>query len=230
MRAAGKQPPAGKQPARPAGPTIAAFFRGGATPAPAAPFAPGAPPAPSAPSASSARPRRQESQAEAAARLIFGHSSLRPKQDEAVRAAVAGHDCFVLLPTGGGKSLCYQLPAVLSAGVTVVVSPLLALIEDQVGSLVKARGDAEAGLRGVPATYLSSASAAGHSGHVFDDLSCDPPLTKLLYVTPEMLMHNVRLTPTPTPTHTLTLALSPAPSPDPDPDQNPNPTPNINQP
>ena len=160
MRAAGKQPPAGKQPARPAGPTIAAFFRGGATPAPAAPFAPGAPPAPSAPSASSARPRRQESQAEAAARLIFGHSSLRPKQDEAVRAAVAGHDCFVLLPTGGGKSLCYQLPAVLSAGVTVVVSPLLALIEDQVGSLVKARGDTEAGLRGVPATYLSSASAA----------------------------------------------------------------------
>ena len=182
-------PPTGKQPARPTGPTIAAFFRGGAQPAPA-PFAPGAP------STSAARPpRQQESQAQAAARLIFGHSSLRPKQDEAIRAAVAGHDCFVLLPTGGGKSLCYQLPAVLSAGVSVVVSPLLALIEDQVGSLVRAQGDAEAGLCGVPATYLSSASAAGHSGQVFSDLRCDPPLTKLLYVTPEMLMHNVRLAP-----------------------------------
>ena len=184
-------PPAGKQPARPAGPTIAAFFRGGAQPAPA-PFAPGAP---SAQSTRRQPPDSRESQAQAAARLIFGHSSLRPRQDEAVRAALAGHDCFVLLPTGGGKSLCYQLPAVLSAGVTVVVSPLLALIEDQVGSLVRAHGDAEAGLCGVPATYLSSASAAGHSGQVFSDLRCDPPLTKLLYVTPEMLMHNVRLTP-----------------------------------
>ena len=200
-------PPTGKQPARPTGPTIATFFRGGgAQPAPA-PFAPSAPAAPAAPSTSAARPpRQQESQAQAAARLVFGHSSLRPKQDEAIRAAVAGHDCFVLLPTGGGKSLCYQLPAVLSAGVSVVVSPLLALIEDQVGSLVRAQGDAEAGLCGVPATYLSSASAPGHSGQVFSDLRCDPPLTKLLYVTPEMLMHNVRLAP---PTPTPTLALTP---------------------
>ena len=73
------------------------------------------------------------------------------------------------------------------------MSPLLALIEDQVGSLVRAPGDENAGLRGVPATYLSSASAAGHQGQVFADLCCDPPLTKLLYVTPEMLVHNTRL-------------------------------------
>ena len=73
------------------------------------------------------------------------------------------------------------------------MSPLLALIEDQVSSLVRAPGDENAGLRGVPATYLSSASAAGHQGQVFADLCCDPPLTKLLYVTPEMLVHNTRL-------------------------------------
>ena len=54
------------------------------------------------------------------------------------------------------------------------MSPLLALIEDQVGSLVRAPGDENAGLRGVPATYLSSASAAGHQGQVFADLCCDP--------------------------------------------------------
>ena len=66
-----------------------------------------------------------------ALRRIFGHPAFRLHQREAVEAALADKDCFILLPTGGGKSLCYQLPSVLSTGVTVVVSPLLALIQDQ---------------------------------------------------------------------------------------------------
>src|SRR5262245_36396692 len=73
----------------------------------------------------------------------FGHRSLRAGQREAVDAFLAGRDVQVLLPTGGGKSLCFQLPAVMLPGPTVVVSPLVALMEDQVDAL-RARGIAAA--------------------------------------------------------------------------------------
>ena len=72
-------------------------------------------------------------------RHTFGHRAFRPGQREVVAAAMAGRDCFVLMPTGGGKSLCYQVPGVVDGdhgrGITIVVSPLISLIQDQLEQL-----------------------------------------------------------------------------------------------
>ena len=79
---------------------------------------------------------------------VFGHTSFRPGQKRIVRAALSEKDVFVVMPTGGGKSLCYQLPAVIDKGLTVVISPLKSLIQDQVSSVVRVNNV------GVPALYL----------------------------------------------------------------------------
>ena len=85
----------------------------------------------------------------------FGYRSFRPLQEEIVHAILDRQDVFVLMPTGGGKSLCYQLPALLLDGLTVVVSPLIALMKDQVDALQAL---------GVPATFINSSLDASEAG------------------------------------------------------------------
>ena len=107
----------------------------------------------------------------------FGFTSFRPLQEEIIRDTLAGKDVFAVLPTGGGKSLCFQLPALVRPGLTVVISPLIALMKDQVDALQAA---------GVPATFLNSSLAAGESRPRMRGLHNGE--YRLLYVAPERLM------------------------------------------
>src|SRR6266566_1930027 len=104
----------------------------------------------------------------------FGFASFRPLQEEIIRDALAGKDVFALLPTGGGKSLCFQLPALARPGLTVVVSPLIALMKDQVDAL-------QAG--GVAATFLNSSLPPGEARTRLRGLHQGE--FHLLYVAPE---------------------------------------------
>ncbi len=107
----------------------------------------------------------------------FGFSSFRPLQEEIIRDALGGRDVFALLPTGGGKSLCFQLPALVRPGLTVVISPLIALMKDQVDALQAS---------GVAATFLNSSLAQGESRPRLRGLHHGE--FRLLYVAPERLM------------------------------------------
>ncbi len=107
----------------------------------------------------------------------FGYSSFRPLQREIIEASLAGQDVFALLPTGGGKSLCFQLPALVRPGLTVVVSPLIALMKDQVDALTAS---------GVAATFLNSTLGADESRARLRGLHRGE--FKLLYAAPERLM------------------------------------------
>src|SRR5215216_6219877 len=110
-------------------------------------------------------------------RKTFGFDSLRPLQAEVVTELLAGRDAFVLMPTGGGKSLCYQLPALLLDGVTVVVSPLISLMKDQVDRLQT---------MGVAATFINSSLDSSEIGRRQGAVARGD--VKLLYVAPERLM------------------------------------------
>src|SRR4051812_13327696 len=107
----------------------------------------------------------------------FGFTSFRPLQEEIIRDALGGKDVFALLPTGGGKSLCFQLPAMTRTGLTLVVSPLIALMKDQVDALQAS---------GVPATFLNSSLPAGESRARLRGLHNGE--YRLLYAAPERLM------------------------------------------
>ncbi|HEY8965571.1 MAG TPA: RecQ family ATP-dependent DNA helicase, partial [Candidatus Methylacidiphilales bacterium] len=108
---------------------------------------------------------------------VFGYDTFRPLQEEIVGEILAGRDALALLPTGGGKSLCFQLPALLLPGLTVVVSPLIALMKDQVDSLVAS---------GVAATYINSTLESNEARERFRALHKGE--IKLLYVAPERLV------------------------------------------
>ncbi|BBG65303.1 ATP-dependent DNA helicase RecQ [Hydrogenimonas sp.] len=105
---------------------------------------------------------------------VFGHTGFRPLQERAVDAALRGKDLLLILPTGGGKSLCYQLPALLKEGVTVVISPLLALMQDQVRALK---------LQGIGAEMIGSMQGREEIDAVMQGLRKGE--VKLLYIAPE---------------------------------------------
>ena len=106
----------------------------------------------------------------------WGYNSFRPLQEEAMNAVLSGRDSIVVLPTGGGKSLCFQAPAVVRPGVAVVVSPLISLMKDQVDTLVG---------NGVPAALLNSSLTSTGKSDVITGLR--QGRYKLLYVSPERL-------------------------------------------
>ena len=136
-----------------------------------------------------------------ALRYVFQYPSYRDDQREIVASAIAGHDVFVLKCTGGGKSLCFQVPAVLSKGVTIVFCPLLSLLQDQIESLLKRP------CGGIPCAYLSGDCVrfvvSSHTqprsvkDKVYQELGssteANPPCLKLLYLTPELFELNSRL-------------------------------------
>lgn len=107
----------------------------------------------------------------------FGHDSFRDGQEQIVDALLDGRDALCIMPTGAGKSMCYQIPALLFDGVTVVVSPLISLMKDQVGSLVQS---------GVPAAYINSSLSYPQFLRVLSNV--EHGKYKIIYVAPERLL------------------------------------------
>src|SRR5512146_25540 len=107
-------------------------------------------------------------------RTVFGFPSFRPNQEPIINNILAGRDVFAVMPTGGGKSLCYQLPALLRKGTAVVISPLISLMKDQVDAARE---------NGIAAAFLNSSQGGREMSGVFRAL--DAGDIKLLYIAPE---------------------------------------------
>jgi ATP-dependent DNA helicase RecQ len=110
-------------------------------------------------------------------KTVFGYNEFRSPQQEVIERVIAGEDVFLVMPTGGGKSLCFQIPALHRDGVAIVVSPLIALMKDQVDALIA---------NGVSAAVLNSSLSSSEVGRVFQQM--DSGTLDLLYVAPERLM------------------------------------------
>ncbi|MFM7073843.1 MAG: DEAD/DEAH box helicase, partial [Planctomycetota bacterium] len=112
-----------------------------------------------------------------ALKKFWGYDGFRPLQEEAMRTVLDRRDSVVILPTGGGKSLCYQVPSICMPGLAVVVSPLISLMKDQVDALRAC---------GVPAAYINSSQSSEERRAV--SRSIEQGQLKLLYIAPERLV------------------------------------------
>jgi ATP-dependent DNA helicase RecQ len=110
---------------------------------------------------------------------VFGYDEFRHNQQQIIEEVLEGKDAVVLMPTGGGKSLCYQVPALCLPGVTIVVSPLIALMKDQVDALK---------VNGIKAEFLNSTQNTSEQAFIFQQLKANE--LKLLYIAPERLLGN----------------------------------------
>ncbi len=106
----------------------------------------------------------------------FGFDSFRPNQEEIIQAVLNGRDVFAAMPTGGGKSICYQIPALCMEGLTLVISPLIALMKDQVDNALDA---------GLPAAFINSSLKAEEAARIY--ARAYKGEIKLLYLSPERL-------------------------------------------
>ena len=106
----------------------------------------------------------------------FGYDSFKPGQEETVASILAGRDVLAVMPTGSGKSVCYQVPSMLLSGITLVISPLISLMQDQVKSLNEA---------GIHAGYINSSLSEMQIAKVYQNAA--EGIYKILYIAPERL-------------------------------------------